>query len=109
MNLWTVAGKHVLTIPGHEAPIKGVSWVSLDDSTGVFVSCSQDQTAMIWEWNIGQNSVECVLICKGHERGVECVDVNNSALKLATGSWDTLLKIWSAGKIDILLLLYFFY
>lgn len=96
LNLWTVAGKHVLTIPGHEAPIKGVSWASLNDTTGVFVSCSQDQTAMLWEWDISTNSVECIQICKGHERGVDCVDVNPVGAKMATGSWDTMLKIWSS-------------
>lgn len=51
---------------------------------------------MIWEWNIGTNSVECIQICKGHERGVDCIAINPSAQKMATGSWDTLLKIWSA-------------
>lgn len=96
VNIWTVSGKHVLTISGHEAPIKGVAWSTVNEETAVFVSCSQDQTAMIWEWNIKKNSVECIQICKGHERGIDCVDVNPSGRKMATGSWDTMLKIWSA-------------
>lgn len=99
LNLWTVSGKHVLTIPGHEAAIKAVSWISLDDKTGVFVSASQDQTVMIWEWNIGSNAVECIQICKGHERGIDCVSVDPTGQKFASGSWDTMLKIWSACKL----------
>lgn len=95
LNLWSIEGKHRLTIPGHDAPIKDVTWIKLDETVGVFASASQDQTAMIWEWNIKQNSVECVQICKGHERGVDCIDVSPNREKLATGSWDTLLKIWS--------------
>lgn len=96
LNLWTMKGEHKLTIPGHDAPVKDVAWVSLDAQTGVFASASQDQTVMIWEWNIANNSVECVQVCKGHERGVDCIDVSQDKQRLATGSWDTLLKIWSA-------------
>lgn len=96
INIWTTKGKHTLTVPGHLAPVKAVSWISLNDQNGVFVSASQDQTAMIWEWNIEQNSVQCMYVCKGHERGIDSVDVSPSGKLFATGSWDTLLKVWSA-------------
>lgn len=97
INIWTTKGTHKLTISGHEAPVKAVTWVSLDASTGVFVSSSQDQTAMIWEWNISANTVDCVYACKGHERGVDAVAINPAGQLMATGSWDTMLKVWSAG------------
>lgn len=100
INIWTIKGNHTLTIPGHTSPIKAVRWVSLNDKTGIFVSCSQDQTAMLWEWNIESNSVDCVYTCKGHERGIDCVDINPDGTKFATGSWDTMLKIWSADIND---------
>ncbi|KAJ6650186.1 Ribosome biogenesis protein WDR12 like [Pseudolycoriella hygida] len=100
INIWTTKGKHVLTVSGHSAPVKAVAWVSINDKTGVFVSASQDQSALIWEWNIEENSAKCVVACKGHERSVESANVSPSAELFATGSWDTLLKIWSAGKID---------
>lgn len=96
INIWTIKGKHVLTIPGHTMPVKAVAWVSLDSERGKFVSCSQDQTAMLWDWKIESNSVECVSVCKGHERGVDGVDVSPNQQRFATGSWDTMLKIWSA-------------
>lgn len=99
VNIWTTSGKHILTIPGHEGPVKAVCWVSLDDKIGVFVSSAQDQTVRIWEWNIESNSVECIQVCKGHERGVDAVDVSPSGKKMASGSWDTMLKIWSACKL----------
>ncbi|XP_062553144.1 ribosome biogenesis protein WDR12 homolog [Armigeres subalbatus] len=95
LNIWTTKGKHKLTIPGHIAPVKGVTWVSLDQEKGVFASASQDQTVMLWEWNVAANSVECVQVCKGHERGVDCISANRSKTRMATGSWDTMLKIWS--------------
>lgn len=50
---------------------------------------------MIWEWNIENNAVECIYVCKGHGRGVDCIDTSPSTKLLASGSWDTMLKIWS--------------
>lgn len=61
-------------------------------------SCSQDQTAMLWKWNIEQNGVDCIYVCKGHERGIDSVAVSPNSKQFATGSWDTMLKIWSASK-----------
>lgn len=100
INIWTIQGQHVLTIPGHTGPIKAVTWVSLDEKKGVFASASQDQNAMIWEWNIENNAVECVSVCKGHERGIECIAASPSTARMATGSWDNLLKIWSTTLHD---------
>jgi len=97
LHLWTVKGKHKLTIPGHTAPIKAVAWVSISDTMASFVSASHDQTAMLWEWNVSSNAVECVHVCRGHARGLECVAVSQDAARFATGGWDALLKIWSAS------------
>lgn len=97
VNLWTAKGEPKLTIPGHTGPVKAVAWISLDETRGVFATASQDQNAMIWEWNIGQNSVECVHVCKGHERGVDALQVSPSGDKMATGSWDTMVKVWSTA------------
>lgn len=93
--MWLVNGKHLLTIPGHSAPIKAVSWISVDDKVGTFASASQDQTVMLWEWNIENNAVDCIYVCKGHERGVDSLATSPSTKLLASGSWDTMLKIWS--------------
>ncbi|XP_046678614.1 ribosome biogenesis protein WDR12 homolog [Homalodisca vitripennis] len=97
LHLWTMKGKHKLTIPGHTAPIKAVAWVSVTDTLASFVSASHDQTAMLWEWSVAANAVECVHVCRGHERGLECVAVDTEGSRFATGGWDALLKIWSAG------------
>lgn len=101
LNLWTVKGTHKLTMTGHDGPIKSVSWVSLNEEKGVFVSGSQDQTVMLWEWNIKSNTADCVQICKGHERGVDCVDVNSVSSKIASGGWDNMLKIWPVAPSTI--------
>lgn len=98
LHIWTSKGKHHLVIPGHTSPIKAVAWISLSDTNGKFISASHDQTAIIWDWNIKTNSVDCIHVCKGHERGLEAVSVNNEKSLMATGSWDTMLKIWSTSS-----------
>lgn len=87
VNIWQVDGKHLLTIPGHTAPIKAVAWISIKDKVGTFASASQDQTLMIWEWNIENNAVDCIYVCKGHERGIDSLDTSPSTKLIASGSW----------------------
>ncbi|XP_034948581.1 ribosome biogenesis protein WDR12 homolog [Chelonus insularis] len=100
VHIWTSKGKHKLTIPGHSAPIKSVAWISMDSETGIFVSASQDQTAIIWDWNIARNSVDCIHMCRGHEQALESVGVNKGSGVMATGAWDTMIKIWSTAADD---------
>jgi len=52
---------------------------------------------MIWEWDFASNSINCKWVCKGHERSVEALKGDPTASMLATGSWDGMLKIWSAS------------
>lgn len=89
-----------MVIPGHTSPIKAVAWISLTNDTASFVSASQDQTAIIWDWNIMENSVDCIHVCRGHERGLEAVNINYDKTIMATGAWDTMLKIWSTANQD---------
>lgn len=99
VNIWTVDGKHLLTIPGHNGPIKAVTWINVSNEIGTFASASQDQTVMIWQWNIKNNAVDCICVCKGHERGIDCVATSISKEQIASGSWDSMLKIWSASSV----------
>ena len=50
-----------------------------------------------YRWDVNANSIECVNACKGHERSVDCVAIDNSKSLLASGSYDTHLKIWDAN------------
>lgn len=54
---------------------------------------------MIWHWDIASNRAECKQVCRGHERGLDCVSVSPNKEKIATGAWDNMLKIWSACKL----------
>lgn len=102
VNIWNMKGEHKLALTGHSAPVKGVSWISLNEDLGrgLFATASKDQTVFIWEWNIVKNKAECIYVCKGHERAIECIDVSPNGTQLATGSWDNLLKVWSASTLE---------
>ena len=52
---------------------------------------------LFFRWDIATNSVDCVNACKGHERSVDCIAVDSSKSLLASGSFDTNLKIWDAA------------
>ncbi|KPI94425.1 Ribosome biogenesis protein WDR12-like [Papilio xuthus] len=100
IHIWTTKGQHKLAIPGHTSPVKGVSWVSNDGEQASFASCSHDQSAMLWVWNVARNSVDCVVTCRGHDKGVECIAVAVDAKHFATGSWDNNICLWSASLTD---------
>jgi ribosome biogenesis protein YTM1 len=92
-----VKGKHKQAFAAHEGPIKKVCWIRTDEQAAVFASASQDQTVMIWEWDLENNNASCKWICKGHERSVEALRIHPESLKMASGSWDGVIKVWSAS------------
>lgn len=102
VNLWNMKGEHKLTLTGHDAPVKGVGWISMNEDAGtaLFASGSKDQTIMIWEYSINKNEANCIYVCKGHERAVECLAVSPNGKLLASGGWDNFLKIWSASTLN---------
>ncbi|XP_013186859.1 ribosome biogenesis protein WDR12 homolog [Amyelois transitella] len=97
IHIWSTKGQHKLAIPGHTSPVKAVSWVSFVNDQGIFVSGSHDQSAMLWVWNVSRNSVDCVVTCRSHEKGIECIAVSADGQKFATGGWDNNICLWSAG------------
>lgn len=66
-------------------------------------SGSQDQSIRVWDWDIKKGTTSCLQIGRGHERSVECVSVSPDSTRFATGGWDSLLKIWSSGKLIFIL------
>jgi ribosome biogenesis protein YTM1 len=105
-QIWKLDGTHILTLPAHSgSPVKSVRWFSakaisdagigdFDAKDHLFVTAAQDETLKIWKWS-GQNeaAVQCLNVCKGHTRTVNCVDVNVDLI--ASGSMDCHLKVWA--------------
>ncbi|OWF40688.1 ribosome biogenesis protein wdr12-like [Mizuhopecten yessoensis] len=106
IHIWTMAGKEMMTIPGHTAPVKAVEWINIDNGPiSSFLTGSHDQTILLWSWNREKNEVDCINSCRGHAGSVDCLAVNFPKTLFCSGSWDRMLKLWSAeltsaGDVD---------
>lgn len=76
-----------------------------DNSCKQFVSGSQDQTIILWKYDLNKNKINCLQVGRGHERSVECICSNADGTRLASGSFDNYLKIWNTGKLMLTILL----
>ena len=82
--------------------MRDVSFINVDDKkNATFVSVSHDQTVNLFAYCNDTNVVECINVGKGHARSVDCVAVDPTQQYVATGSFDTTLKIWSSKLTDI--------
>ncbi|CAG9769694.1 unnamed protein product [Ceutorhynchus assimilis] len=96
VSIYTNHGKSVVSTIKHGDIIKDVAWIDKEDVSKGLISVSHDQTAIIWSWTEGTKNLTPKIQLKGHERGIECVGVGPNGL-VATGSWDTQLKVWSSS------------
>ena len=62
---------------------------------------SHDQTVILHKYCNESNTIEGMNIGKGHARSVDCVAVDPTKQYIATGSFDTNLKIWSANLTNV--------
>jgi len=101
--LWDAKdGTKKLQIPGHVGPARAVAFINVDeDKNAVFASASYDQTVVLYKYCNQTNSIEGMNVGKGHSRSVDCLAVDSTKQYVASGSFDSELKIWSANLSDV--------
>ena len=57
-----------------------------------------DKIVNLWETSTGTSTGKCQSTLSGHSDVVTSVAWNNDGSKLATGSWDETVKVWSVGS-----------
>ena len=84
---------------GHTEPVKAASWINYldEEETYLAVSASQDQSAILWQWRKGNETMKPLFCCRGHSKSVDCIAVHPTKTDFVTGSWDTSIKLWSAS------------
>ena len=100
VSIWNTQGKCISRMEGHMMAVKSVAWISYSQGEGSFLSASQDQSVLIWQFQSETDMCKCVHICRGHAGSVDCLAVQPSTLKFASGSWDKMIKIWET-KVDV--------
>ncbi|XP_077979094.1 ribosome biogenesis protein WDR12-like [Glandiceps talaboti] len=101
VKVWNLSGENLTTMNYHTDPVKTVAWINKGNPVSHIVSGSHDQTLLIWEWNSETNDVTCLYSCRGHARSVDCVAVDSTHTRFCSGSFDKMLKIWSASLEDV--------
>ena len=90
VQIWNRQSKCLAQLPGHTGAVKAVCWVSIEkqqsDDIFTFLSVSQDQSLIQWEWSLNSNKVIKIEKCIGHSESVECVDVNEKKDKVKFNS-----------------------
>jgi ribosome biogenesis protein len=52
------------------------------DEVKRFVTGSHDETLLIWEWTQRKKKIECVAVCRGHARSVDCIAMSPNSLQV---------------------------
>lgn len=90
--------KCLLTLEdAHEKPVTKVRWLkdlaALKKNEVAFISCGHDEVAILRKFNTRTLEISKLMVFKGHNRSVNCVDTHDDVI--ATGSFDKTLRLWS--------------
>ncbi|CAF1252681.1 unnamed protein product [Rotaria sordida] len=92
VHLWNNQGEHIISLPGHTAPVRSLAFIYSDEGEHEFISGSHDQTILIWKYDQNKNNVQSLITCKGHQGTIETLALQK--LYFCSGSFDKTIKLW---------------
>ncbi|CAG8440041.1 13062_t:CDS:10 [Ambispora leptoticha] len=94
-RIWNPSGECLQTFVGHDAPIKSVAWVSIQEEDVICLTASQDRTIRAWHSSISDKQYDVLYECRGHKGSVESISINAQEALFSSGSWDSSIRIWT--------------
>jgi len=92
LRLFDIRADQSIAIYSFENQVQmGVTSVAFSRSGRLFFAGYDDYNALAWD----TLKVDRVGVLPGHENRVSCVGVTEDGMAVATGSWDSLVKIWN--------------
>ncbi|CAF1184556.1 unnamed protein product [Rotaria sp. Silwood1] len=96
LHLWNNQGEHIISLPGHTAPVKSIYFIYSDEGEHKFISGSHDQTIFIWKYDQNKNNVQSLISCKGHQGTIETLAAQINVF--CSGSFDKTIKLWGLDE-----------
>ncbi|XP_061221495.1 guanine nucleotide-binding protein G(I)/G(S)/G(T) subunit beta-3 isoform X1 [Neopsephotus bourkii] len=90
-RLFDLRADQELIVYSHESIICGITSVAFSRSGRLLLAGYDDFNCNIWD----SLKAERVGILSGHDNRVSCLGVTADGMAVATGSWDSFLKIWN--------------
>lgn len=90
-RLFDIRSDQELSCCSHEAIMVGVTSLTFSKSGRLLLSGYDDFNCNVWDTLKGDRAG----VLAGHDNRVSCLGVSNDGIAVATGSWDSFLKIWN--------------
>ena len=102
IGLWSLeTGGLRRTFSAHSG---GVNALTMSQNRNILVTGGEDGIVKLWNFAAGLNSGEFPLLhtLKGHDNAVLSVAITPDSQKVASGSWDSTIKIWDVNTGELL-------
>lgn len=90
-RLFDIRCDQEMMVCSHEAIVVGVTSVTFSKSGRLVLAGYDDFNCNVWDTLKGDRAG----VLAGHDNRVSCLGVNEDGMAVATGSWDSFLKIWN--------------
>ena len=87
----TLPPSQELMMYSHDMIVCGITSVAFSKSGRLLLAGYDDFNCNVWDTLKGER----VGVLTGHDNRVSCLGVTDDGLAIATGSWDSFLKIWN--------------